>query len=115
MPKRKRRKYKKRRSARLGNGTIYMLFSVGCIAAGAAMFASYTQANEFLTKINLYLISYFGWVSFLIPINVILFGFLMSKIKAPFAKATVFLGFFLLTVAFLGLFKSGQVGQQIFA
>ncbi len=117
MPRKKtRKKYKKRKSAGgLKSSTIYMLFAVGCIAGGAAMLASYTQANEFLTQINFYLTSYFGWLSFLTPINVILFGFLMARIKAPFAKPTVFLGFFLLTVAFLGLFSSGQVGLAIYS
>lgn len=116
MPRKKaRRKYKKRKSSSLSSGTIYMLFAVACIAGGAAMFASYTQANDLLTQINLYLVSYFGWLSFLIPITVILFGFLMTKIKAPFAKPQVFLGFFLLTVALLGLFQSGQMGFQIYS
>src|SRR3989344_553192 len=113
--KRQKRKYRTRRSGsklRLKNSTIYSLFFVACIAAGAAMFASYTRSNEFLTSMNLYLTSYFGAFSFLIPIDVILFGLMLTRIKAPFAKANVFLGFSLLTVAFLGLFQSGSVGQQ---
>ncbi|HVZ67368.1 MAG TPA: DNA translocase FtsK [Patescibacteria group bacterium] len=117
MPK-KRRKYKKRRSgggAKLKNSTIYTIFALGSIVIAGAMFASYTQGNELLTKINLYLTSYFGWLSFLVPINVLLFGALISGIKASFAKANVFLGFVLLSVALFGLFSAGSIGAQIFA
>ncbi|HVT00882.1 MAG TPA: DNA translocase FtsK [Patescibacteria group bacterium] len=117
MPKR-RKKYKKRKGsggAKLKNSTIYTIFALGSIIAAAAMFASYTQGNDLLIKINLYLTSYFGWLSFLIPINVLLFGALVSGIKAPFAKANVFLGFVLLTASLLGLFSSGAMGAQLFA
>lgn len=111
---RRRRKYKKRGSYKLKNNTIYTLFAILCIAGGAGLFASYTQSNELLSRINLYLTSYFGSFSFLIPIIIILFGLILTRIKAPFTKPNVFLGFSLFTVAILGLFKSGQIGDKIF-
>lgn len=115
MARKKRKKYKKRSSKKqLSSGTIYTLFSVGCIGAGAVMVASYTGGNEFLSQVNLYLTSYFGWLSFMIPVLIILFGLLTTRIKAVFTKPNVFVGFLLLTVALLGLFHSGEVGAQIF-
>ncbi len=111
----KRRKYRKRGSLKLKNGTIYMLFAVGAIVAGLAMFASYTRGNELLIKINLYLTSYFGWLSILIPPLVILFGLMVARVKAPFTRPNVFLGYLLLILALFGLFQSGVVGEQLFS
>ncbi len=112
---RKRKKYKKRRSVKLKKNTVYMLFAIGSILAGFAMFASYTQANSFLTKINLYLTGYFGWLSFFVPIIVILFGLILTGIKLPISKATTFFGLLLLSLALFGLFQSGVVGAKLFS
>ena len=67
-----------------------------------------------MTELNVYLTSYFGPLSLTVPINVILFGFLLTRIRASFTKANVFFGFLLLTLALMGLFQSGQVGEKIF-
>jgi S-DNA-T family DNA segregation ATPase FtsK/SpoIIIE len=113
---RKRKKYRKRRgSVKLKKGTVYTLFAIGCIVAGFAMFASYTGGNELLLRINSYLTGYFGWFSFIVPVITILFGFMISGIRLPFAKINVFLGLVLLTAALLGLFQSGAVGVEIYA
>jgi len=114
MARKKRRKYRKRSYGKLRSGTIYTLFSLGLIASGFALLASYTQGNELLSSLYLYLSSYFGGLSFLVPFNLILLGLVISKIKAPFARGNVLLGFMLLTGALLGLFRSGQIGDQIF-
>ncbi len=111
----KRRKYKKRSSGKLQSGTIYTIFALGSIVSGIGLLASYTQANELLTEANLYLTSYFGPLSFLIPIILILFGLLLTGVKTPITKATSFFGFLLLTGSLLGLFSSGQIGEKIVA
>ncbi len=115
MARKKRKKYKKRGKMKLKNSTIYMLFSVGLIGFGFALFASYTRGNDLLTTLNVYLTSYFGWLSFLIPINIIVFGLLTTKIKAFFTRPNFFAGLLLLTAALLGLFQSGQIGLKLFA
>jgi len=111
-----RRKYRRRKpfKVKLKKTTIYTLFSILSIAFGGALFASYTKGNEILTELNVYLTSYFGPLSLTVPINVILFGFLLTRIRASFTKANVFFGFLLLTLALMGLFQSGQVGEKIF-
>ena len=115
--KAKRGKYKKRGGGgmKLKNSTIYMLFALGSIGGGAALLASYTQANELLATLNTYLVSYFGGFSFLVPIVLILFGLFVTGIKTPLTKPTFFFGFALLVGSLIGLFQSGQVGQKIFA
>ncbi|HVZ12621.1 MAG TPA: DNA translocase FtsK [Patescibacteria group bacterium] len=112
----RRRKYKKRsRSGKLKNNSIYMLIAVFCILASAGLFASYTRSSDILTSLNVYLASYFGWLSFLVPIDLLLFGLLMTQMKASFTKPTVFLGFSILTASLLGLFQSGQIGLKIYS
>src|SRR3989338_8407622 len=111
-----RRKYRRRKpfKVKLKKTTIYTLFSILSIAFGGALFASYTKGNEILTELNVYLSSYFGPLYLTVPINVILFGFLLTRIRASFTKANVFFGFLLFTLAFMGLFHSGQVGETLF-
>jgi S-DNA-T family DNA segregation ATPase FtsK/SpoIIIE len=112
-----RRRYRRRHpfKLKLKKTTIYTLFSIFSFASGAALLASYTKSNEILYDINLYLTSYFSFLGFLVPINIILFGLILTRIRAPFARANVFFGFLLLSIALLGFFQAGLVGQQIFA
>lgn len=110
-----RRRYRRRKpfALKLKKTTIYTLFAVFSIIFGVSLFASYTQSNEILYDMNLYLTSYFGWLSFLIPINAVLFGLLLTRIRASFTRANVFFGFLLLSVVLIGLFQSGLVGEQL--
>src|SRR3990172_9899337 len=109
-----RRHYRRRHpfKLRLKKTTIYTLFSIFSIGASAVLFASYTKSNEILFDINLYLTSYFDWLSFLVPINVILFGLLLTRIRSPFTRANVFFGFALMSVALIGFFQAGLIGQR---
>ena len=111
-----RRKYRRRSpfKLKLKKTTIYTLFSIFSIAVGAGLLASYTRSNELLSDINFYLISYFGGFSYLVPIDVILLGLLLTRIRAPFTRANVFLGFLLLSVSIIGLFQSGLIGNELF-
>src|SRR3989304_1916932 len=111
-----RRHYRRRHpfKLRLKKTTIYSLFSIFSIGASAVLFASYTKSNEILFDINFYLTSYFDWLGILVPINVILFGLLLTGIRSPFTRANVFFGFALMSGALFGFFQSGFIGQQIF-
>ncbi len=111
-----RRRYKRRHlfKVRLRKTTVYTLFSIFSLASGGALLASYTQSNQLLIDLNLYLTSYFGSLSFLIPINIILFGLLLTRIRAAFTRANVFFGFLLLSLALISLFRSGFVGERLF-
>lgn len=111
-----RRRYKRRHpfKLKLKKTTIYTLFSIASIATGFALFASYTKSNEILSDTNFYLTTYFGWFSFIVPVNLILFGLILTRIRAAFTRANVFFGFLLLSGALVGLFQAGLVGLQIF-
>jgi len=114
---RKKRKYKKRSKVglKLKNDTIYTLFAITLIFLGIALFFSYTQNGAALTKANEYLVGYFGVFSFLIPINFILIGLLMSKIKSKITSPNVVFGFLVFSISVLGLFQSGALGLRLFS
>lgn len=112
-----RRRYARRKvfKVRLRKTTIYTLFAIGSIAGGAALLISYTKSNEVLATSNLYLTSYFGSLSILVPINLVLFGLLLTRIRASFTRPNIFFGFVVLSASLIGLFQSGQVGERLFA
>jgi S-DNA-T family DNA segregation ATPase FtsK/SpoIIIE len=114
---RKKRKYTKRSRVKLKlkNDTIYTLFAITLIFLGIALFFSYTQNGAALTKANEYLVGYFGVFSFLIPINFILIGLLMSKIKSKITSPNVVFGFLVFSISVLGLFQSGALGLRLFS
>lgn len=114
---RRKRHYNKRSSfkLKLKKDTVYTLSAISLILLGIVSAFSYTRNGEILSEVNLYLTSYFGAFAFLIPVNLILLGLLMSKIKANFARFNVALGFLVITISLLGLFQSGFLGEKIFA
>src|SRR5690606_22416218 len=115
MPKRrKRRAYKKKSSLKLKQDTIYTLTSIGLFFIAALMFLSYTRNGEVLEVLYQLLNQYFGFFSFLIPFNIILFAFYISKAKFALARPNVFIGFLLFSISFIGIFRTGMVGNDIF-
>lgn len=115
MPR--KRKYAKRKKGRsssaLKAGTVYTLFSLSLLAASGLLFFSFTQNGETLTEINTYLQGYFGIFATFIPINLLLFAFLFSRIKM-IVRINMTIGFAVVTLCLIGLFQAGLVGQEIF-
>ena len=113
----RRRKYSKRKKTRssfpLNTGTIFGLFTLSCAALAALLFFSFTQNGETLTEINRYLVGYFGVLSLLIPLNLLLFALLFSRIQIV-SRLNLTIGFLVVTVCLLGLLQSGLVGQELF-
>ncbi len=115
MPKRRKRKaYKKKGSFKLKQDTIYTLSSIGLLFIAALMFLSYTQNGEVLQTIHQILNDYFGFFAFLAPINLIFFALYLSRAKFAIARPNVFVGFLLFTIAIIGIFRTGMVGNDIF-
>lgn len=115
----RRRKYHKRKKkgfpkASVSSNTIFLLFTLFLFAAAGVLFVSFTKNGETLTLINRYLVGYFSFFAILIPINLLFFALLFSKINIKFLGMNLFLGFATLTVCLLGLFQAGLVGQEIF-
>ncbi len=115
MPKKRKRKaYKKKNSFKLKQDTIYTLSAVGLFFIAAVLLLSYTRNGEVLRVIYHILSSYFGFFSFLIPLNLIFFAFYMTRSKLALSRPNVFAGFLLFTIAIIGLFRTGMVGNDLF-
>ena len=116
MPKRKKRKAYKRRSKglQLKKGTVYTLSAVGLVFASLASAASYTRSGSALVQINDYLIRFFGFFSFLIPIIFVLVALFILQMKNSLSRPNISIGFIVFTVSILGLFQSGMVGHDLF-
>lgn len=111
---RKKRRGRKKKGMGIKSGTILLLFAVILFALGCIFFVSYTNNGLLLTKVNEYLIGYFGILAFLVPVNAILLSLLVSRINAAIAKPTVSIGFLVLSFALWGMFQSGIVGRELF-
>ncbi len=117
----RKRKYSKRRYRRsrsrsgfkLKKNTVYILFSLGLLAASGLLFASFSQSGQTLIDINTYLVGYFGIFSILVPINFLFIAGLFSGIRS-IAKFNVTVGFLVFTACLVGLFKGGLIGHGMF-
>jgi DNA segregation ATPase FtsK/SpoIIIE, S-DNA-T family len=113
----KRGRYGKRGKFKfkLKTKTIYTIFGLGSILVGALMFLSFFGNGPTFELINNYLIEYFGPFSLFLPIVLILFGFLFFRTKFALSKPNVFIGFLIIYFSSVILFRSGYVGQMLFA
>lgn len=109
----RRRKYRKR--GKLKQGTVYTLFAIGLFFIACIMFLSYSNNGYILSKINSYLIAYFGDLFFLVAIFLILFSIFMTRIKSAVSGPNLSIGFLVLTISLLGMFRSGLVGEETFS
>lgn len=115
--KKKRRSKKKSHGGggmKLQSNTIYLLCTIGLICSGAFLFASFFMPDPVFVQARSMLSQYFGFLSPLVPLNLILMAFLFLKVKTPFTSPNVPVGFAATTVALLGLFRSGTAGQAIY-
>lgn len=100
---------------KLKSKTIYTIFGLGTIAAGVLVFLSFIASGPSMEYLNTVIRQYFGWLSFFLPLVFILFGFLFFKTKFVLSKPNVFAGFLILYFSAVILFRSGYVGQMLFA
>lgn len=112
----RRRFYRKRRfRLKLRKETIYTIFSLGLILAGALLLLSFSRSGPSFILIQNFLEKYFGVTSWLFPIVLILFGFLFSKLRIFLSRPNVAIGFFLVFICLTALAKSGTVGVSLFS
>jgi len=114
MARKKKRRARKKKGMKLGFAHFGMLFAIGLFSLGCLLFLSYTNNGTVLTRLNEYLIGFFGILGFLVAINCIFFSLLVSRINAAVAKPTVSVGLLVVTASLLGMFQSGIVGRELF-
>ncbi len=114
---RKRGSYGKRGKfkLKLKTKTIYTIFALGQIVTGLLLFLSFTNSGDTFIYINTFIREYFGPFSFFLGFVLILFGFLFFKTKLALSKPNVAIGFLILYGSAVVLFRSGYIGQLMFA
>ncbi|HRN96191.1 MAG TPA: DNA translocase FtsK, partial [Candidatus Levybacteria bacterium] len=111
----KRKKYRKSKGKfTLNANTIYTLTALSLFLGGVMMLVSYTRSGNILMTINDYLVGYFGGLSFLVPFCFMAFAFLFTKLKTRMAEPLFSFGFATFTLAMVGLFRVGLVGQEMY-
>lgn len=113
----KRGRYGKRSKfkIKLKTKTVYTIFAFGQILAGLLLFLSFTGSGGTFVYINTFIRQYFGPFSFFLGFVLILFGFLFFKTKFTLSRPNVSIGFLIVFVSALTLFRSGYIGQLLFA
>ncbi len=113
----KRGRYGKRGKFKfkLKSKTIYNIFGIGSIGFGVLIFLSFIANGPSMEFLNTWIRQYFGWLSFFLPLVFILFGFLFFKSKLALSKPNVFAGFAILYFSAVIMFRSGYIGQMMFA
>jgi len=85
----------------------FIFFSILCVLS----VFSFLQTGTILTKYNENLSQYFGFGSFAVPFLLLLISFLFAKIKTPLKELNIFLGFVIMFISIISLFKQGFVGK----
>lgn len=114
---RKRGAYGKRGKfkIKLKTKTVYTIFAFGQIVAGLLLLLSFSNSGDTFIYINTFIRQYFGPFSFFLGFVLILFGFLFFKTKFALSRPNVAIGFLILYGSAVVLFRSGYVGQLMFA
>ncbi|MDO8686676.1 MAG: DNA translocase FtsK [Candidatus Berkelbacteria bacterium] len=111
----RKRNYRKRGfKLKLRKETIYTIFSFGLISSGVLLLISFTKSGESFIVLNGVLDKYFGWTSIFFPVILILFGFLVSKLRFFLSRPNVAIGFSLIAVSIASLTQSGILGSKLF-
>ena len=99
---------------KLKKKTVYTIFAVGFLLAGAFFFFSLIRNSGSSAGINLLLKEKFGSVAILFPFVLMFFGLLFLHLKMYLSRVNVTIGYLLIFISLLGLTKSGSVGGGLF-
>ncbi|MBI4097865.1 MAG: DNA translocase FtsK [Candidatus Levybacteria bacterium] len=99
---------------KLKKKTIYTIFAFGQIVAGLLLLLSFTGSGGTFVYINTFIRQYFGPFSFFLGFVLILFGFLFFKTKFTLSRPNVSIGFVIVYISALTLFRSGYIGGLLF-
>ena len=110
----KRRHYSKSKfKVKLKKNTVYSIFAFLVILSGILLGLSFTRSGSSFISLNDYLVSYFGNISLLLPLLLIIFGFFFLRLKFFLSKPNVAIGFFIFFLSLLGLTKEGSMGLYL--
>lgn len=114
--RRRRHSYRRRRSFRfkLRKETIYTIFALGLFLGAVLTTLSFLKTDGVFLPLNTTLYYYFGWTSFLFPLLLFFFSFLLLRLKIFLSRPNIAIGFSIFLIALSSISKSGVVGQMLF-
>ena len=95
---------------KLKTSTIQSIFFIFFLILSIISIFSFLQIGPVPTKLNLVLSQYFGFTSVFVPFLFLLIALLFAKINTPLKEPNIFLGFLIMFISVLSLFKQGIVG-----
>lgn len=111
MAKRGRKKKKIIPRLRLKPETIQTIFFIFFLILTIVSVFSFLQTGPIPLAINQLLDKYFGFGAVLVSFLLFLTAFLFAKIKSPLKDLNVFLGFLIMFISLISLFKQGVIGS----
>jgi len=111
MAKRGRKKKKVFPSLKLKKETIRTIFFIFFLILAVISIFSFLQTGPIPIRLNNLLVESFGIGAILVPLLFFLASFLFAKVKSPLKDLNVFLGFLIMFLSFVSLFKQGLVGN----
>ena len=112
---RKRRHGSALPAIRLKPETIRSIFFIFFIVLSVISIFSFLQIGAIPAKYNVILNRFFGFASVFIPFLLLLVAFIFAKIKSPLKEPNVFLGFVIMFISIISLFRQGTIGDFLWA
>ncbi len=94
--------------------TVYSVSSTLLFLTAGLIILSFAQAGSILLALNRFLVLNFGWVTILLPFLLVSLALMLTRLKIRIARPNVALGTFLLILGISGLFRSGDLGFNLF-
>jgi DNA segregation ATPase FtsK/SpoIIIE, S-DNA-T family len=110
----KRRRKKKPVKLKIRTETLQSIVAILLMALGLLIIVSFSGQGELLASINLVLSEKFGASLLLLPFVFLSAGLVLFQTKWAWSKPNVLLGTMMLMIGAMGLFKTGQIGNQFF-
>ncbi len=98
---------------RLKPTTVQSIFFIFFLILSIISIFSFLQIGPIPTRYNLLLNKYFGFTSVLVPFLLLLLSLLFAKLNLPLKEPNIILGFIIMFISVLSLFKQGILGRFI--
>lgn len=98
---------------KLKKDTIYSIASVLLFSFSALIAISFSRQGVLLAKINLFISTQFGWTALILPFIILAGGLMLTQLKWPITKPSVFLGSILFFFSAMSLTRAGIIGREV--
>ena len=104
---------KKAFKLKLKKQTLYTISSVLLFSLAAIIVFSFSRQGIFLEKLFSLLSYYFGWGVIFLPFLLVTSGLMLARLQLKITRPNVFVGAVILSIALIGLARTGIIGDQI--